>query len=142
MKKLNFRATKLFLRFLLKIQGLTESVLPAKDQPDLLIRKERTIHTEDGPAYLFTIGKLLAQRPNKFEYSMTFLVIDFRQHTGERHDLIVYPAWTTDELNDVKETSIVIQGDTIVSFNIRYQRAQANTAYSWLMELKLAGYLK
>src|SRR5215469_10893019 len=125
MKKLNVKATKLFLMVLSKLKGLTEIVLPVKDHPDLLVRKGQSIHTKEGGGYLLTIATLAKAWPEKYEYCMVFLVVDHREKSGLRLDISIYPVSTKDDLNDVEEYCIFIRENTVSSFLIHLQRAHA-----------------
>jgi len=142
MKKLNLKTTKLFLSFLLKLKGLSEIILSVKDHPHLLVKEGQTMHTNDGPSYLLSIGTLIDRRSEKYEYCMQFLVIDRRSLTGLSLDISIFPVSTKDDLNDVEETCVIIEGNKVSYFIINLQRAHANRAHSWLLELKTAGYLK
>jgi hypothetical protein len=72
---------------------------------------------------------------------MVFLVIDKREQTGLRLNISIYPVSTKDDLNDVEESCIFIRENTVSSFLIHLQRAHANKAFTWLLELKTTGYL-
>lgn len=140
MKKINKLTTKVFLRFLLKIQGLEEREIAVEDHPLLRLTKGSAINTDAGQGFLFSIGLVAADNPLKYQFCMTFIVVDNREVSGQRLDLAVFPAYTQDDMNDVYEYAVDLVAGKIDSVNLTLQRTQAKHAYSWLMELSTAGY--
>jgi hypothetical protein len=142
MNKLNATTTKVFLLFLLKIQGLDEKKISVKDHALLRLKKGQIIQTEEGPGFVFSIGLVAPDNPEKYSFCMTFIVIDRRSETHQRLDLSVFPVSIQDDINDVQEDSVRLNGGCIESFNLTYQRSHAKAAYPWLLELKTAGYAR
>ncbi|HVU97721.1 MAG TPA: hypothetical protein VHE34_21000 [Puia sp.] len=142
MKQLNVRTTKIILLFLLKLQGLKEKRLTAIGHKDVLVSKGPEVRFGQSPGYLLDIGVLLPDQKDKYEYLMTFLVVDRRAEVGSRLALQVYPVATKDDANNVNEVCVFFKGNVVIKYDLRLQRNQAKRAFDWLHEAKVAGYLQ
>lgn len=142
MIKLNTKATKVFLDFLVRMQGLDELDLPLEGHATLRLKKGEDVETNDGTGQLLSIGTLSGAKPNSYEYCMVFILIDKRKTSGWRMDIAVYPTATIDDANNVQEDCVLFENRRIKTVITNFQRAHATKAYHWLLELKTAGYLR
>jgi len=142
MNKLNFQSTLLVSRFWFKIADKPELDITIPDHPRLRLIKGNAVFSENGGGYLFTIGKLAPVKEEKFEYAMTFIVIDKTDQSKiDKENFMVFPVATRDDINDVVEECVTIEDNLVLSYNKIYQKTQANIASDWLRELLTSGYL-
>lgn len=123
------------------MQGLPELDIPLEQHNTLRLKKGAAVNTGEGSGYLLSMGTLISSAANRYEFCMTFVVVDKRTESGWRLDVLVFPVSTRDDLNGVEEHSVLFEEGKVKTVIANFQREQINKAYSWLSELKTAGYL-
>lgn len=142
MKQLNKVTTKLLTKFLDRLGDAEEAEIQIENHPSLLIQRDRTIRMDEGVGFLFGIGTILDKKKSTYEHRMEFLVLDQRIKKGKKGKVIAYPVSFQDDINKVAEESSIVRDNRVVHFKPAYQKTHAKLAYTWLLDLQTAGYIK
>jgi len=141
MNKVSIYTTTLVARFWLKIGNKTEVDINLHDLPTLHLAKGNEVFTEAGPGYLFTIAMLVKGEKGKYDFAMTFIVVDLAKKEPKIEDnFIVFPTAILDD--DYHEECVTIEGNLAFRHSKPLQILHAKFASIWLQMLLTLGYLK
>ena len=142
MKQLNKVTTNLLIKFLDLLKDTDELDIFLTDHPILRIKRGGKVSTEQGNGFVMGIGALHDKITGSYELKMEFIIIDGRHELEGEEQLLAYPVGFQDDVNGVYEESCRIKNNQVVHFSLPFQRAHANLAYQWLLQLITAGYLE
>ena len=141
MKQLNKVTTNLLIKFLDLLKDADELDIFLTDHPILRINQGGKVSTEEGTGFVIGIGTLHDKIKRIYEQKMEFIIIDHRHEPEGYEQLLAYPIGFQDDVNGISEESCRIKNNHVVHFSLPFQRAHANLAYQWLLQLVTAGYL-
>ena len=145
MQQLNKNATKIFDSLLDKLNGQTHKKFTSEGFMPLVVEiLEGQIATAYGKGKLISIAHYYKQNGDVMrDPEMLFLVVDLRHELqGKEENLFVFPAMYQQDSLGIYEESIVFDNGAVKNCHKLWQKAHANFANTWLVNIRQQGFLK
>jgi len=143
MKKLNEQATRIFCRFLKKLNGKQHIKLFSEGFMPLTIeRLEENILTPAGVGTTYSLCHYYQQNGDAMrDPEIVFIVVDNRKDEKDMEAIHIYPQLYLQDNLGLYEESIRIENRQVKSFIKAWQYSHCSFANQWLKNIRQQGFL-